>query len=137
MKKILLVLFALSILVAASSCEQPEIAWHTATLLNGWTSQPNYQPIEYGKDSMGQVHLRGTAYNGSAPTSSTVFMLPDDYLPSYDTSFPVTIAIGAGTSATGYLFIYTKDPNKGKVNANNSSGGVLWVYLGEIEYSTN
>ncbi len=51
--------------------------WITPTLLNGWINAVDQTPIQYMKDTMGFVHLKGCATGGTANTS--IFELPAGY----------------------------------------------------------
>lgn len=60
----------------ATQVDSTQEAWNTPTLLNSYTAP---RSIGYFKDSLGIVHLRGTATGGSA---DTIFTLPVGYRPS-------------------------------------------------------
>lgn len=92
---------------------EPQEAWVTPTLLNGWT---NFDPAEetdyraaYMKDSLGFVHIRGTIKNGT--NSSAAFTLPIGYRPKvlYQ-GFVVPCANGVANVTiqnSGNVFVYT------------------------------
>lgn len=77
--------------------------WITPTLLNGWYSIRTNQPLQYMKDELGFVHIRGTLKKGADSTSNIVFELPEGYRPKVATTYPVA-GIGSGPTKSCTLF---------------------------------
>jgi hypothetical protein len=136
MKKNAIIMIAIMILSGLISCELPSIEWIDATeFVNGWVSAPGaYQPVQYGKDEWGQVHIRGTAFDVTPASTSNVFTLPADYLPTYQTSFPITIYSG-GTPYCGNMYLYPEGTNSNQVNVYYAGGTIQYAYFGEIIYT--
>ncbi len=107
MKKMSLFSAVILLLLLMNSCEPP-ITWiDVTTFANGWANYPvsGYPKVQYGKDSWGQVHIRGFAVdNAGLSTSSTIFTLPADYAPYNETVFAVALHSG-GLSYVGELYI--------------------------------
>lgn len=61
-----------------TTLDQP--AWTAPTLLNSWVQHSTLQTVDYFKDSLGVVHLRGGIKNGTINTAA--FTLPSGYRPS-------------------------------------------------------
>jgi hypothetical protein len=68
---------------AASHISTSSITFTRATLQNGWRpfASTIFARPGYAKDSTGEVHLRGTLYDGSS--NSTAFVLPKAMRPSH------------------------------------------------------
>jgi hypothetical protein len=70
-------------------------AWQTPTLLNGWVQfGAPYPTVQYYKDSIGVVHLRGCVKSGTIGIPITV--LPVGYRPGYSCSFSTPSNTGVG-----------------------------------------
>jgi hypothetical protein len=64
----------------ATTVLPPSGQWINVTFQNGYSNQPGYQSVQYMKDAMGFIHLRGGAAGGSG--GAAVFTLPTGYRPS-------------------------------------------------------
>jgi hypothetical protein len=92
------------------------------TGMNGWNNYGSpYNLLQYGKDSMGYVVIRGLVQGGSANTQITV--LPSGYRPANTYSFPVV-------TANGFSRIDVK--NDGSVLLNGSFS--LFLFLDGIRF---
>jgi hypothetical protein len=94
---------------------------------NGWAnSGGSAEPLEFGKDALGQVHISGAITNSSASGVGTtfVFTLTAGHTPAHNKYLPVIVATPGGTSSgLGELRVY-------------STGNVeLFTYIGMIQYA--
>lgn len=74
------------------------IPWSTPTLKNGWiqyTANTGSYPIQYGKDAIGTVNIRGAVSSGVVGSSTPVFTLPAGFRPPFPHLF-----IGVSSVAT-------------------------------------
>lgn len=62
--------------------------WIYPELLNGW-KQISASPVRYFKDSFGIVHIEGRAEKGVTTNGTTIFMMPEGYVPEDVVYFPV------------------------------------------------
>jgi len=72
--------------------------WHAASFATGWANGSlgsSWRGVQYMKDSMGFVRLRGMAYKSGG--TATIFTLPTGYRPALDQSFGT---VGDGAVAT-------------------------------------
>ena len=89
--------------------------WITVTnsdLQDFWTN--NIQ-VEYAKDSLGFVHIRGTIVNVSVSNLSLLFTLPSQYKPSQNTAITATVR---NISKTTYL--------AGEIEINSITGDIIF-----------
>ncbi len=92
---------------------------------NGWTnSGAGYEPLEFGKDGLGQVHISGAIANAGPVGTTFVFTLPAGFRPGYTKFIPVVVVAPAGTTTgLGELWVY-------------ANGNVeLFTYIGSIQYA--
>ncbi len=68
------------------------IEWITPTLLNGWTHNDS-NTLQYSKNSLGEVTVRGEIANGSL--TGVVFILPKGFRPITYQRFPALKVDGA------------------------------------------
>lgn len=70
-------------------------AWITPTLVNGWTQSDsaNY-PVQYFKDSLGFVHVRGRL--GTGANNTVAFTIPSGYRPSKTVQFVLSDGSSVG-----------------------------------------
>lgn len=103
---------------------QPQ--WIKATLLNGWVNfgGDDYE-LEYMKDELGFVHIRGVIKSGMTVTFTTIGYLPRGYRPAR--YFPFTVISHNGsvevagrlaTDATGVISIRTSGLGNNWLNLN-------------------
>ncbi|BFH66021.1 hypothetical protein J27TS7_08660 [Paenibacillus dendritiformis] len=84
--------------------------WIQATLLNGWRNLGGTNAtVSYFKDSLGFVHIRGTATAGSGEVSVVLFRLPVGYRPSAAYRSPVINYTGAGISMADIAIVPSGD----------------------------
>ena len=103
--------------------------WITPTLLNGWAvfSANDIQPGYY-KDSLGNVHLRGTVKGGLTGGPNPILTLPVGYQPSKNMFIP---CINSGTlgilviSRNGTVYVFS-----GTVSSYFSFGSEI-IFKGE------
>lgn len=87
--------------VAALEARLMNITWTSPIFKNNWTQYTDASgsyPVQYGKDMVGTVVLRGVAKGGIIGTSTPVYTLPTGYRPVYPHHF---------TGSAGVGFIYT------------------------------
>jgi hypothetical protein len=135
MKNNLFILVRLMIPFIFFSCAlEAGVSWNyvqSSEFQNGWVNSPGLQPLAYGKDSLGMVHLTGQIQDADALSSSSIiFTLPEDYRPAYSKHFPATVYTSIYDQ--GRLFISSID---GTVSI-YASADILEVFIGEIIYST-
>jgi hypothetical protein len=135
MKRAIHIFVVLSLLMLAG-CALPSISWTDASLVNSWSNQtPTYQAVQYGKDSWGQVHIRGTATHAYTTGTIGVFVLPADYCPSY----PMVVSVGvqtAGGARSGFAWIYPNGMGSNQVQVGlDGSTTFNYVYFGEIVFN--
>lgn len=93
---------------------------------NAWanyTGIPN--PVQFRKDPLGKVHIRGAAQAGT--NSSAIFTLPIGYRPTSTQFFPV---LGAGGAAGNYVYVQADGQVIGVRTGTE-------IHLGDIEIDTN
>ncbi|MBN2352967.1 MAG: hypothetical protein JXD23_10400 [Spirochaetales bacterium] len=82
-----------------------------------------YEPLEFGKDHLGQVRISGAIANAGSVSTTFLFTLPSGYRPAYTKFLPVVVADSGGTSGLGELWVF-------------SNGNVeLLTYIGSIQYA--
>jgi hypothetical protein len=65
------------------------LVWATPTTVNGFSS--GYDVLQYAKDSLGRIWLRGRLGRATAPAADTVmFNLPAGFRPQYQTHLPAS-----------------------------------------------
>ena len=75
---------------------------------SGWAnSGGGYEPLEFGKDHLGQVQISGAIVNAGSVSTTTLFTLPSGYRPAYTKFLPVVVATSGGTSGLGELWIFS------------------------------
>ncbi|QII49467.1 hypothetical protein G3M81_12270 [Bacillus paralicheniformis] len=73
------------------------ITWVTPTLRNDWiqyTDSNGSYPIQYGKDAVGTVYIRGVVTSGKIGTLTPVFTLPLIHRPPYPHLFTGVASVG-------------------------------------------
>nr|WGD77789.1 phage tail protein [Bacillus subtilis] len=86
---------------AALEARLTNITWTAPTFKNGWTQYTDASgsyPVQYGKDMVGTVVLRGVAKGGTIGSTTPVYTLPAGFRPAYPHHF---------TGSAGVGFIYT------------------------------
>lgn len=76
------------------------ITWEAAALNNSWTQYSDARGtsvVQFGKDMVGTVVLRGVVANGTIGTSTPIYTLPIEYRPTYPYYF-------CGSAGPGYIF---------------------------------
>jgi hypothetical protein len=69
--------------VTAAKIETQQ-AWQAPTLQNNWVNYDDgFTPVQYMKDSLGFVHVRGFLKSGITTVATLVFTLPVGYRPGY------------------------------------------------------
>lgn len=68
-------------------------AWTTATLINSWAAG---SPVQYVKDALGFVHLRGNL--GTGTTGTVAFVLPVGFRPGVSDFYPALQSSGLADS---------------------------------------
>ena len=137
MKKKLIFTGFVSLILLASSCDLGVTEWIEVTefgspyVINYDTG--NYDPLMYGIDQAGQVHIKGVVqYTNTLQNSFNVFTLPEGYRPAARLYFPITIYTGT-TWSEGRVYI---DFELGIVYVYGNAGeNVEIAYLGEIIFS--
>ncbi|WP_019536748.1 hypothetical protein [Paenibacillus ginsengihumi] len=108
--------------------DQPQ--WIKATLLNGWVNfggpGPDYE-LEYMKDELGFVHIRGVIKSGETTTNTDICYLPKGYRPSRYFPFPV-ISNNGSSEVLGRIGIY----GNGAIKISTSGFGNIWLNLNSI-----
>ncbi|NGP62713.1 hypothetical protein FLT15_31595 [Paenibacillus thiaminolyticus] len=90
--------------------DTPPTQWIQATLLNGWRNLGGTNAtVSYFKDSLGFVHIRGTATAGSGEVSVVLFRLPVGYRPSAAYRSPAINYTGAGISMADIAIVPSGD----------------------------
>lgn len=99
------------------------IRWVAPTLLNGWTTFASTppRPVQYAKDPMGFVHLRGLASRAAGSSTLAIFNLPREYRPSKLEIFPGLIITAAGVTTVGRVDVATS----GDVTVTTGDGSLL------------
>lgn len=94
---------------------RPQEAWITPTMLNGWVNSgsPN-ATLQYMKDTLGFVHIKGAIRNG---TGGTVMVLPVGYRPSENRRYMGVVNdnewVFVEVTTVGALYVnLTNQPNK-------------------------
>jgi hypothetical protein len=128
-----IILVPVILLAFFASCQLPGITWTTVnpqggaapSFQNNWANSGGAtQPLSFGKDALGQVHISGAIFNSGTVNATVIFALPSGFIPSYDKYLPVIVAAAGGTpSGAGELRIHA------------SNGDVeLITYIGLIQY---
>ena len=83
----------------------------------GWYDLPGNQPVEFARDPLGIVHLRGSALRCLAGATSTIFTLPAGYRPLAFEAFPGVnestggvVVVGVDPSGVVSAGVGTNDP---------------------------
>lgn len=98
--------------------------WDVVTYQNAWVDfGAPFAPVSYQRDSLGYVHLRGRM--GGGTIGAVAFTLPEDYRPTFQSTFAVD-----SNSAFGAIDITAN----GDVTANVGSN--FWVSLDGITFAT-
>jgi hypothetical protein len=110
-------------------------AWQAATLVSPWynlldsASGHDDPPVSFYRDSVGIVHLRGTAA-GSCSGNQLVFTLPSGYRPEYQLLFVVPSESFAGGEPFARAVRVFPD---GRVEVTCTSGSE-WVHFQAIDF---
>ena len=101
-------------------------AWQAVSYENGWVvhGNPEYGTVNYYKDTMGIVHLKGLASNGNV--NAPIFTLPAGYRPNQRLLFHVQT-----NGAQGRVDILTNGQVQG-VGINNA-----WVSFNGITFKAD
>ncbi|WP_230122471.1 hypothetical protein [Bacillus velezensis] len=89
---------------AALEARLTNITWTAPTFKSGWTQYTDASgsyPVQYGKDMVGTVILRGVAKGGTLGLTTPVYTLPAGFRPTYPYHF--TGSAGAGFIYTGVI----------------------------------
>lgn len=94
---------------------------------NGWSNPININggPVQYYKDKMGHVHLKGLAEHPSGTNSTIIFNLPSGYRPSHIMYLNV-----AGNLNNGWVRVEIRTNGDVAVVGSN----VTWVCLDTIQF---
>ena len=92
----------------AGKADNVQEAWITPTLINGWNHARADEPVQFMKDTLDFVHIRGTLIKGASSPSNIAFTLPVGYRPKSNTSISVS---GIGTVAAGRSLTVYKGGN--------------------------
>lgn len=105
-------------------------AWISPTLQNSWVNYGNpYATVQYMKDSLGFVHLKGMAKSGVNAT--TVFTLPSGYRPATNGDLYFIANGGAGA---GDIVIAGDGTVKAYSNSTGGSNVVTYVSFNNISF---
>ena len=128
-------MLSLVLLAALISCQLPDltsISWITVNpqggaapaFMNNWANSGGAtQPLAFGKDALGQVHIVGAITNSGPVGSTFLFTLSAGYVPAHDKYLSVIVSDGVN-SGLGELRVYA------------SNGNVqLFTYMGNIQYA--
>ncbi|MBN2545258.1 MAG: hypothetical protein JXB50_05625 [Spirochaetes bacterium] len=137
MKNKYLVIFLIFLLILLFNCtsvvevaeQYKEISWKSveiADFQNGWQNfDPNVQPLQYGIDNDGILHIIGTIEDTTpVAVNQAVFTLPLGYRPSL-TNHATISGIG-----TGRIVLTLSIFSDGTVNINGDNPTV--AYIGHI-----
>lgn len=74
--------------LSSSKADVTQASWTAPTLINSWANLGSgYDPAGYYKDTIGEVHLRGTVKSGTVGAS--IFVLPVGFRPAFRFLVPV------------------------------------------------
>ena len=108
-------------------------AWTAVTFNTGFANAGGgYQTVQYRKNSLGEVELRGSATVGN---NGTVFTLPAGYRPSADRAF-VLLQFGGEDADAATTVIGCHITSAGAVEVAASSAGAVASFDG-IRFSTD
>lgn len=103
-------------------------SWNNVTFNSGWGNyDSNHQSVQYFKDSLGFIRLRGIAARSSG-VSQTIFTLPSGYRPLKTESFLVVCGTSYGQIDISSAGVVTINPL--------GAGGFTFVQLSSISFDT-
>jgi hypothetical protein len=112
-----------------------------------WSADTTYgDGVQFWRDRLGEIHIRGAAHHSTATTVGPVFYLPTADRPAVIESFPIAIGgAGGGVFPTGsaLLIVYPTETGglaslSGAVlSYNPSDSSATDIYIGEVEFRTD
>jgi hypothetical protein len=84
-----------------SKANKAQEAWITATLQNGWTGT-----LQYAKNELGIVTVKGTITAGTVTASTTIATLPSGYIP-IGTAVPVLVMTASAPTIKDGMLLAT------------------------------
>lgn len=137
MKKKFIFFGFVSLVLLASSCDIGVTEWIEVTDFDSpYVSNYDtdfYDPLMYGIDQAGQVHIRGSITTTHPATGIAIFTLPEEYWPSKRLYFEITIVTDTAVWAEGCVYIA---PENGHVSVYGNDGDTVeTAHFGEIIYS--
>ncbi|WP_157958564.1 pyocin knob domain-containing protein [Salinicola sp. CPA57] len=113
-----------------------ETGWITPTLLDGWTTYgSSYDSVQYRRDAMGYVHLKGLLRTFTDWHLSDIFTLPAGFRPAGSQIFGAFCDQGASSVNIGRINVYpsgTVGPGPGAWREDPTNVG--WVSLAGISF---
>jgi hypothetical protein len=115
----------------------PQTAIFCGTITSGFWLTGTYagNGVQFWRDRLGEVHLRGDARAGHAALGSEIFILPPSDRPASLQSFPILTSIGAG-GFSGDPALLVINPS-GVVSVGTSSKTDVEVLIGEVQFRTD
>ena len=111
-------------------------AWNSAVFATNWENYNTslYQPVQYFKDSMGVVHIRGLAKCSTGTTpGTTIFTLPSGYRPNETEIFAVRSNDAAGVDSCR---VDVKSDGTVITSTDFTPASNAWVSLAGITFDT-
>jgi hypothetical protein len=92
--------------------------------------------VQFCRDRLGEVHIRGEADHNTVTSNSAIFYLPTGFRPAVIHAFPLTTGDSAGAFAagSGILIVY---PNGAVALFDARYPSTHDVFIGEIQFRTD
>jgi hypothetical protein len=136
-----------------NSITVPMDTWHIigavgeAPFASGWGARSGGFTVQYRKDPLGKVSLRGCLQNTSAfsfsGTNTTLFTLPAGYRPAGDSEFICPILEPSGANSTGNHILVNVIAATGIVSISQfgpmpgvSGGAGTYLWVDELDFDT-
>ena len=98
-------LYSISVL-RNNKAEKIAPGWINPTLLNNWVNSENgNNPVGYYKDNSNIVRLRGNINKGVTNAWTSIFVLPINYRPGFNSGYPVASTNSSGNIVFGTIFV--------------------------------